>query len=67
MLRFIAKKDYLSIILYLLTQGHNGIDEKFLGEITVTDEVGCVASVSYHLCILLLSTFLNATVCFFET
>ena len=41
--------------------------KSFFDEVTVADEVGSVASVSNHLGILLLGTFLNTTVCFFQT
>ena len=67
MLRFVIKKGLPFDNPSLLTQRHDSIDEKFLGEVTITDEVGCVASISHHLCILLLGTLLNATVCFFQT
>ena len=67
MLRFVIKKGLPFDNPSLLTQRHDSIDEKFLGEVNITDDVGSVASISHHPCILLFGTFLNATVCFFET
>ena len=41
MLRFVIKKGLPFDNPSLLTQRHNGIDKKFLCEVTVTNKVGC--------------------------